>query len=480
MKRGATASSPSRGCPRRRRNGARALRGRLRDRRERGHLTRGPVRVPSFRVHLHNISIKAIRSVESFEWRCPEPRAGWHVLLGDNGAGKSTILRSVALALNGPEEARALRQDWRRWLADGAEDGEIVVDVAGHDPWDRFAQTGRRLENYYARVALGLERDGGRVQPPSALNTGQKPHRHVWGGRGWFSASYGPFRRFSGGDKDAEKIFFSNPRLARHLSTFGENVALSETLSWLRDLKFKALEEEKEGVPNGGAPGRLLTRLFQFINESGLLPNDVRIKDVGSDAVVFLDANGIEVPVDDLSDGYRSILSLAFELIRQLVAEFGENRVFARDEPRVVVPGVVLIDEVDVHLHPRWQRRIGHWFVDRFPQMQFIVTTHSPLICQAAVHGSIYRLPQPGAGAKGEMLSGEERDRLLYGTVLDAYETESFGYLATRSEAGVEQMQRLAELNAKAKRAPLSPREEEERARLAAALPSARPGEPGS
>src|SRR6185503_17221903 len=110
----------------------------------------------------------------------------------------------------------------------------------------------------------------------------------------------------------------------------------------------------------------LLARLFEFVNASDLLPNGARIVEVSSDAVVFRDANGALVPVDDLSDGYRSILSLAFELIRQLVAEFGDERIFSADEPRILVPGVVLIDEIDVHLHPRWQRRIGHWFVERF------------------------------------------------------------------------------------------------------------------
>ena len=52
-----------------------------------------------------------------------------------------------------------------------------------------------------------------------------------------------------------------------------------------------------------------------------------------------------------------------------------------------MAPGVVLIDEVDAHLHPTWQRRIGLWFREHFPKLQFIVSTHSPLICQAATVG---------------------------------------------------------------------------------------------
>jgi len=80
-------------------------------------------------------------------------------------------------------------------------------------------------------------------------------------------------------------------------------------------------------------------------------------------------------------------------------------------EGRTVVdrPGVVLIDEIDVHLHPEWQRAIGVWLQEHFPRIQFIVTTHSPLVCPAANHGRIYHLPD--RTADGE----EEPFRLLLG-----------------------------------------------------------------
>ena len=54
------------------------------------------------------------------------------------------------------------------------------------------------------------------------------------------------------------------------------------------------------------------------------------------------------------------------------------------DSGTIALPGVVTIDEIDAHLHPAWQQRIGDWFVARFPEMQFLVTTHSPIICRAA------------------------------------------------------------------------------------------------
>ena len=164
---------------------------------------------------------------------------------------------------------------------------------------------------------------------------------------------------------------------------------------------------------------------------------------------------------------------MTFDLIRQLVRVYGFEQVFDPDDPtKIIAPGVVLIDEIDVHLHPTWQRRIGIWFREHFPKIQFIVTTHSPLICQAASVGTVYRLPQPGSDEQGEMITGQMLDRLLYGNVLDAYGTEVFGEGITRSEKSKQNLARLAKLNQKAKHEPLTETEEEERQKLKAMMPS--------
>ena len=254
---------------------------------------------------------------------------------------------------------------------------------------------------------------------------------------------------------------------------FGEGAALSECLVWLQSLKFKALEAEKKGGGQHNHAIQLLDYVEDFINESELLPHSTRIKQVTSSAVEFVDGNGFPMPVEDLSDGYRSILSMTFELIRQLVATYGVKKVFADSNPtRISVPGVVLVDEIDAHLHPTWQRRIGLWFREHFPQIQFVVTTHSPLICQAAVVGSVFRLPKPGTDQQGEMIEGTALDRLLYGNVLDAYGTEEFGPDVGRSEVGKKFLARLALLNQKELDGTLRQRERVERNHLRAMLPT--------
>jgi hypothetical protein len=148
--------------------------------------------------------------------------------------------------------------------------------------------------------------------------------------------------------------------------------------------------------------------------------------------------------------------------------------VFDADDPtKVVCPGVVLIDEIDVHLHPAWQRQIGLFLRQHFPKIQFIVTTHSPLICQAADVGTVFRLPKPGETDGGGMIRGAKLDRLLYGNVLDAYGTEAFGANVGRSEESKRRRRRLAELNVKETREGLSRAESQEQEGLRGALPTA-------
>jgi len=139
----------------------------------------------------------------------------------------------------------------------------------------------------------------------------------------------------------------------------------------------------------------------------------------------------------------------------------------------VDVPGVVLIDEVDAHLHPTWQRRVGLWFREHFPKMQFIVTTHSPLVCQAADVGTVWRLPKPGTDEEAKQVTGVELDRLLYGNVLDAYGTGLFGEGVARSQVAKQRLQRLAELNLKEVRSGLTAAESKEQKALRASQPTA-------
>ena len=90
-----------------------------------------------------------------------------------------------------------------------------------------------------------------------------------------------------------------------------------------------------------------------------------------------------------LSDGEQRLFSLFVDIARRL-SLFGESRQI-RD-----VAAIILIDEIDVHLHPRWQRKIVPALEDLFPACQFIATTHSPFVIQAVDRRKILRPDKHG------------------------------------------------------------------------------------
>ena len=404
--------------------------------------------------YLSRIEIKNLRSLHSVEWPMPA-RPGWHVVIGDNGSGKSSFLRAISVALLGAS----------RRFEDGTASASLSSDNflalrVNFDSWIRKGEISATVSLWMR----GEDTDGEqffKTYEFAAFSEGQR-----WGSSAGaddsFSAGFGPFRRFSGGDTEYERQFVALPRVARHLSLFDERVSMTEALRWLKDLEFKALESAKSDF---------LDQLKLFINQEGFLPNKVRLISISSETVRFADANGTVVAIEELSDGYRSILSLTLELIRQLAAHYGDAHVFSPDSTQVLARGIVLLDEADVHLHPTWQRELGQRLKKLFPYIQFIVTTHSPLVCQAA--DTIFRLPRPGTEEQGRVLEEVELERLRYGNILDAYGTGVFGRI-TRSEEGKRLLDQLAELNLKEIEKGLSPEEEQRQEELRAIFPTER------
>lgn len=154
-------------------------------------------------------------------------------------------------------------------------------------------------------------------------------------------------------------------------------------------------------------------------------------------------------------------------LFRHLINTYGVDdlaEVGSDGKVRVKRSGVVLVDEMDAHLHPAWQREIGFWLGEHFPKIQFLVTTHSPIICQAADENGLFVLPQPGSDTPPRPLSEEEYRKVIASRPDTILLTPAFGLQNTRSPRAVEGRAEWAKLQAKKRAGGKLTRNEESKA----------------
>jgi len=206
------------------------------------------------------------------------------------------------------------------------------------------------------------------------------------------------------------------------------------------------------------------------ILRDSLIPNLMSVERVDSDGLWLKDRNGVELAWEEMSDGYRSALALLADILRHLISAYGMDSLTGKNSDGTLYikrSGVVLIDEVDAHLHPEWQREIGFWLKRHFPYIQFLVTTHSPIICQAADKNGLFVLPSPGSDEKPSALSQEDYEKVIASRPDTILLTPAFGLQNTRSPIAVERRSEYATLQAK-KRAgvELTPAEVEQSSQL--------------
>jgi hypothetical protein len=172
------------------------------------------------------------------------------------------------------------------------------------------------------------------------------------------------------------------------------------------------------------------------------------VETITPDGFMLRQGDNTSLPLEQLSDGYRSAIAMLIDIVRQLVEVYGADALEFVRQPRIEHTGVVLIDEVDAHLHPSWQRQIGEWFKRVLPNMQFIVTSHSPLICQAASESGIYHLPGPGSDEAPFQLTSLDYQRVIAGRPNEIYRSPAFGLSHTRSPKAVSARTEYAQLQA--------------------------------
>ncbi|MET7639553.1 AAA family ATPase [Streptomyces sp. NPDC005438] len=428
------------------------------------------------------------RAVEALALPQPEDGGSWTVIAGRNGSGKSTVLRALALALAGPHVARTLSQDFSSWITTGETAAWSRVAVSPDYTVDQLTGRGPGPDGL---MMLGLHwklPDCGDVPSGNPFDSPVQPSlspfddvrygspspsaRGPWSDhpQGWFCAAYGPFRRLAGGSGQAQRMMVSPGPAGRMASLFHEDASLAEGVSWLKELRLRSLEGREEA-----------TELLDIVKEllsDGLLPDGYRALRVSSEGlwVAPVDALDRAYPLREMSDGFRTVVALVLDLVRQLQTTYGTLDAGTDDagHPLVRMPGVVIVDEVDAHLHVTWQRRIGDWLKSHFPRIQFIVTSHSPYICQAADPGGLIRLSGPEEQRAPEVVAPDLYQRIVYGSGEDAVLSELFGLETPYSERADKLRRLLVHLEEKVFDGEASDSEVAEYKKLAAELTSSR------
>jgi len=444
-------------------------------------------------MHIRRIKIKDVRGFETLDLDLRRPDgslAGWTVFAGRNGSGKSTLLQAVALAVVGPTPARALQESFSDWVQAGASKASVELEMRvgqqdqariDHHPGGLFtasrivreaADAEDRPEdvmttrlhwtaNGSGEPTLQVElRHSGRFKTESERDYGPWSENTD----GWLLAGYGPFRRLSGHGADAQRLMSGPKRVARLVSLFREDASLVECVQWLREIYLLQLEGDD-------AAERLLNQIFDLLND-GLLPDGVHVDRFDSKGL-WVTQHGHRLALDTLSDGYRAAAALVIDLVRHL--DHDHHRLEFKRDPGghlcVITEGVVLIDEMELHLHVSWQKRIGFWLKDHFPGIQFLVTTHSPFLCQAADPGGLVRMPVPGEARQAEKVPDDVYYTVVHGSVDDTVLTELFGLDMVHSEQAELLHQRVAKLEVRRQQEQASPEEEDELEMLRRQLP---------
>ena len=251
-----------------------------------------------------------------------------YALLGENGVGKSTVLKALALTLSGEAYSKALRCTSNRLLATGAHEGSVVVTLVGGDQVSMRFRRNKKIEfsNEHSRslvVAYGATR---------LLATAR--HKSKPG-------------------KDHAKID----------NLFDPFLPVNDPTEWLKHLGRDRLDEVNDVLRK-------------------LMPKDHQVQViVSADGSISFKVSGVEGrQLRELSDGYQCMIGMAVDIMQVL-----SQSEAALDSSE----GIVLIDELGNHFHPAWRLQCLPALREAFPGAQIIYSTHDPLCLRGLKEGEV-------------------------------------------------------------------------------------------
>jgi predicted ATPase len=317
--------------------------------------------------------------------------ARWTVLLGDNGVGKTTLLQVLALVAPVKTSDFVKEQKTTALRPGAAELIKKLKNVTAVQAQFAFGlldvgmmrgETGFHIsgELHYKSSIDSIERE----ETESSIEIDGSDLRHRFPPFPIFCVGYGASRRIGAGSLDVAK---DNP----FASLFDDDAPLRNAEEWLI-LADYAANKESSAAKKIRAEAEL-TRVKEAL--VALLPDvqDIRVElSLRPGGVPRVEAKTHDgwIALRDLSLGYRATMAWMIDLAARMFEAYPDSK-----NP-LAEPAVVLVDEIDLHLHPKWQRELLSHLSARFPQTQFIAAAHSPLVVQAAPDANIAVLRRQG------------------------------------------------------------------------------------
>ena len=373
-------------------------------------------------MYIKQLSIIDLRSITSasIDFEVPTPLGAGNItlLLGGNGTGKTSILRAIALACLGPTLAESGFVPYRL-VRNGAKPikrtqastatvtAHVILSEYECDQHFDYASKHLQLETNIERWGKDNERrERIGVTRSSAMFTDDALADDHGAYKGalfkadssqFFVLAYGATRRVesSANIDSSARSKSRSPRYQRVAGLFEDGVTLMPLSSWLPNFQLK----------NPGRAKQVSTLLNKLLPDGCIFSPKVLETEAGLDFGYKL--HGETVPFAALSDGYRAFIGWVADMLYHLTQGAGSGK--RLDETQ----GIVLIDEIDLHLHPQWQRSVLPTLASALPKMQFIVTSHSPLVTASLHENQVRVLGNDRIGPLNESLEGRSVDQIL-------------------------------------------------------------------
>lgn len=327
-----------------------------------------------------------VRNFRCFAERTFQLTPSFNLLVGENATGKTAVLEALSVAIGslflgirGYGE-RHLRHDDARLQLFQHGTGEFTFDAA----YPVEVEAVGEVDGQAAEWKRTLVSPTGRTTSygaSSIKNAARKLDDAVRGGASAtlpIIAYYGTGRLWlQPRDRAPSAVKPSKIELSRfegYRDAIDPRCSPRDLVRWIERQDYAAYQERRESDLYRIVKGAMVT----MVEHARELRYDAKRQEV----VLLFDDRDTQ-PFDNLSDGQRNILALAGDIamrMARLNPHLGER---ALEE----TPGVVLIDEIDLHLHPTWQRHLTEDLRTLFPRVQFVATTHSPFIIQTMREG---------------------------------------------------------------------------------------------